>query len=207
MTAVRRPHRLLTTLAIAAAAALAAAACGIPQDRHPTVLPGGVVNGGLGTTTTTTAPAPTPAVPVTVFFVRAEHVVPVVRTTTQPDIAGVLHLLLAGPSESEVAGGLRTAISGQTGLPGIRPDGSSAVIDLSKAFVEVGGQEQILALAQVVLTAAALPGITSVRFSLEGQPVEVPRADGTLSAGPMTAADYAALREPPAPPAPPAPPG
>jgi len=186
-------HRLPATLALLAGL-LAAAACGIPQDRHPTVLPGGVVSGGLGTTTTTTAPAPAPAVPVTVFFVRAEHVVPVERTTAQPDVGGVLRLLLAGPTEGEVAGGLRTAISDQTDLPGIRADGPTAVVDLSKAFVEVGGQEQILALAQVVLTATTVPGITSVRFSLEGQAVEVPRADGTLSAGPLTAADYAGLR-------------
>ena len=61
------------------------------------------------------------------------------------------------------------------------------------AFVEVGGQEQILAVAQVVLTATAVPGVERVRFLLEGEAVEVPRADGTLTSDSLQAADYQGL--------------
>ncbi len=187
--------------ALVVASLLLLAACGIPQDRHPALLPGGVVTPALGTARTT-APTPQPTVETTVFFARGEHVVPVIRHTTRPGVDTALQELLAGPTDSELAGGLRTAISSQTDLRLVQTDGSAAVIDLTRAFVEVGGQEQILALAQVVLTATAVPGITSVRFALEGQPVEVPRADGTLSPGPLTASDYAALREAPGAPGP-----
>lgn len=188
--------RPLATMAFIGAALLAAG-CGIPADPHPVAVPGGVVRPALGPTTTT----PTPATQATVFFVQAEHLVPVARSTIRPDMQAVLQVLFSGPTEAELAAGLRTAISAQPNVRSIATEGSSAVIDLTSTFVEVGGEEQILALAQIVLTATAAPGITSVRFQLEGQAVEVPRADGTLSSGPLTATDYASLREP-APPSP-----
>lgn len=179
------------------AAALLAAGCGIPADPHPVAVPGGVVRPALGPTTNTTTP--TPASQATVFFVQAEHLVPVPRSTTRPDMQAVLQVLFSGPTETELAAGLRTAISAQPNVRSVGTEGSTAVIDLTPTFVEVGGEEQILALAQIVLTATATPGITNVRFQLEGQAVEVPRADGTLSSGPLTATDYASLREPPPP--------
>jgi hypothetical protein len=185
-----------------ALAALLAVGCGIPEDRHPTALPGGVITPGLGSTTTTatTPSGQEPAVEATVFLVRAEHVAPVVRRTTRVDLETALELLVTGPTEAELGAGLRTAISSQTQFHSVAVNGTTAVIDVTSAFVEVAGQEQILALAQVVLTATTVPGITEVRFALEGQPVDVPRADGTLSSGPLTATDYAALREPDQPP-------
>lgn len=182
--------RRATTTALVAAALLIAA-CGIPTDRHPTAVPGGVVRPALGPTLTT----PTPAIRSTVFFVQAESLVPVARSTTRPDVQTVLEVLFSGPTETELAAGLRTAISSQTNVRSIRTEGSTAVIDLTPTFVEVGGEEQILALAQIVLTATASPGITDVRFALEGQAVEVPRADGTLSSGPLRATDYESLRD------------
>jgi hypothetical protein len=172
------------------AAALLVAACGIPTDRHPTAMPGGVVRPALGPTPIT----PTPATRATVFFVQAENLVPVDRSTTRPDVQAALEVLFSGPTETELAAGLRTAISSQTNVRSIRTEGGTAVIDLTSTFVEVGGEEQILALAQIVLTATATPGITDVRFELEGQAVEVPRADGTLSSGPLRATDYESFR-------------
>jgi len=179
-------------------AAPLAAGCGVPADRHPVAVPGGVVRPALGPTTTT----PTPATQATLFFVQAEQLVPVVRSVTRPDLEAVLEVLLTGPTEAELAAGLRTAISPQRNIRSVHTDGTTAVIDLTTTFVEVGGEEQILALAQIVLTATGTPGITNVRFELEGQPVEVPRAEGTLSSGPLTASDYAALRTSDPPPQP-----
>lgn len=172
-------------------AALLLPGCGIPADRHPVAVPGGVVRPALGPTTTT----PAPSTQATIFFVQAERVVPVTRSTTRSDLQAVLQVLLSGPTETELAGGLRTAISTQSNIASVSADGNTAVVDLTATFVEVGGAEQILALAQLVLTATATPGITNVRFQLEGQGVEVPRADGTLSSGPLTASDYASLQQ------------
>jgi hypothetical protein len=177
---------------VLAAVLVLLAGCGIPADRHPVAVPGGVVRPALGPTATT----PTPETRATVFFVQAEQLVPVARSTTRPDLQAVLDVLFIGPTETELAAGLRTAISNQTTVRSVRTYASTVVIDLTTTFVEVGGPEQILALGQIVLTATATPGVTDVRFQLEGQPVEVPRADGTLSSGPLSANDYESLREP-----------
>jgi hypothetical protein len=181
---------------IAALMAVVVASCGIPQDSAPTVLPGGVVNPALaagdGRPTTATGADRTNAES-QIFLVQAEQLVSVRRATPRRDLAGVLTLLLQGPTDAEFGGGIRTAISPQTTLRSARLEGDTAVVDLSGALVEVGGEEQILAVGQIVLTATAVPGVAQVRFLLEGQAVEVPRADGTLTSETLRATDYAGL--------------
>ena len=167
--------------------------CGIPQDSHPNIVPGGAIGPALGATPPGATAAPA-GVDVTVFFVRADRVVPAGRTADRGDVNAALQSLLSGPREQELAAGLRTAMTGPGDVRLLRTEGATAHVDLAAPFVAISGQEQILALAQVVLTATAVPGIADVRFSLEGQPVDVPRGDGTLSPGPLTAMDYASLR-------------
>jgi hypothetical protein len=180
----------------AAVVAVALTACGIPQDSAPTVLPGGVVNPALaaseGPPPTNGGAERTPA-DAQIFLVQAEELVSVRRVAPRHDVGGVLTVLLQGPTEAEFAAGTRTAISPETILRSARLVADTAVVDLSGALVEVGGEEQILAVAQIVLTATAVPGVGQVRLLLEGQAVEVPRADGTLTSDALRAADYAGL--------------
>lgn len=171
-----------------------ASACGIPSDGEPTVLPGGIVMPAVAPSEP--AGLPPAEVDVSVFLVQAEQVVKVVRPARTGDLQNALDLLLAGPRETELAAGLRTAISPQTSLRSARLDGDTAIVDLGAALVEVGGQEQILAVAQIVLTATAVPGVRQVRFLLEGQAVEVPRADGTLTSEGLRPEDYRGLLKP-----------
>lgn len=167
------------------------AACGIPSDESPTVLPGGVITPAVAPS----EPAGQPAAEVeaSVFLVQAEQLVKVVRDAQSGSLWNALDLLLAGPREAELAAGLRTAISPQTALRSARLDRDTAVVDLNAALVEIGGQEQILAVAQIVLTATAVPGVRQVRFLLEGQAVEIPRADGTLTSEALRPEDYRGL--------------
>ncbi|HYH51235.1 MAG TPA: GerMN domain-containing protein [Acidimicrobiia bacterium] len=184
-----------TASVIAGLVAVVLAGCGIPQDSAPTVLPGGVVNPALaaGDGQPQAGAAVRPEADAQIFLVQAEQLVSVRRVAPRGDLAGVLTLLLQGPTEAEFAAGSRTAISPQTTLRSARLDGDTAVVDLSGALVEVGGEEQILAVAQIVLTATAVAGVGQVRLLLEGQAVEVPRADGTLTSDALRAADYAGL--------------
>ncbi len=163
-------------------------ACGVPSDREPTVLPGGVVTPAVAPTEPAGQRAADVDVPL--FLVQAEKLVKVNRTAQSDSLPDVLHLLVAGPREAELAAGLRTAINPETSLRSARVDGETAIVDLSAALVEVGGQEQILAVAQIVLTATTVPGVRAVRFLLEGEAVEVPRADGTLTSEALGPADY-----------------
>ncbi|MCL4448768.1 MAG: GerMN domain-containing protein [Actinobacteria bacterium] len=132
----------------------------------------------------------------------------------------VLDLLVAGPTSAEVAAGFSTAIPSQTrvsvvSLPDIattvstgasstvlssRPDTSSSTvagrntgvvtINLNQAFSIVSGQEEVLAVAQLVYTATSIKGINGVSIELDGQPTQVPQANGTLTPGPLTRADF-----------------
>lgn len=194
-----RSHRPSTAVAaVLATVGILAAGCGIPRDAEPRVSPGGLVMPALAPSDPATLPgAPDPEREASIYLVRAEQIVKVIRNAGRADLTGVLDLLLAGPTEAEFAAGIRTAISPQTDLRSVRLEGDTAVVDVSAAFVEVGGQEQILAVAQIVLTATAVPGTARVRFLLEGQPVEVFRPDGTLTAEALGPTDYAGLLTPP----------
>jgi hypothetical protein len=186
---VRRPLRIRLVLPVLA---LLTAACSIPTEGSPEVLPGGVVapvQGGTGENESV------PERSATVFLVQSGCVVPVARTLTEPGLDATLSRLFEGPRESEVAAGYRTAIPPGSELLSVRQADGTALIDLSGSFVEVAGEEQILAVAQIVLTATEAPGVERARFALEGSSVEVPAADGTLVTGPLTADDYAGIRE------------
>ena len=188
--------RRLAIWIIVAGIAAAGAACGIPHDSRPKILPGGVVNPALapvdGQSKAGDATA-SPDLRAEIFLVQAEHLIKVGRSAPRREMVDVLNLLLKGATEAEFAAGIRSAISPQTTLLSARLEGDTAVADLSGALVEVGGEEQILAVAQLVLTATAVPGVGQVRFLLEGQAVEVPRADGTLTSETLRASDYAGL--------------
>ena len=173
-------------------------ACGIPTDPSAEPLAGGVVVPAVDPA----SPAPSgavgerpgePTAETQIFLVKADRITAVARTPSVPGVGSSLEVLLEGPTEVELAGGLRTAIAPGTRLRSARVEGGTALIDLTSSFVEVGGQEQILAVAQFVFTATAVPGVNEVRFALAGQGVEVPRADGTLTPGPLTRADFVSL--------------
>ncbi len=83
-----------------------------------------------------------------------------------------------------------TAINTNPVLNGVTFSGSIANIDLASTFGDIRGQEQILATAQVVMTALGYPGIDAVGISLDGVPADVPLTDGTLVSRPLVMSDY-----------------
>jgi Sporulation and spore germination len=186
--------------AAAASAALVVAgslvACGIPADSQPQAIARKDIPFDLlAPSTTIVGPGvPGPRVPVNVYLVGITGLVPVSRGVRAPaTLPEALSALLAGPTDTEVADGLRTAITAQTSVsPG--PVGFGVgTVDLGGAFGQVGGQEQILAVAQLVFTATSVPGIAKVQFTLAGRPVEVPAGDGTLTQGPLGRSDFPSL--------------
>jgi hypothetical protein len=184
MLLTRRSRRGLGILA-AAVASLSLAACGVPVDNQPSALsrhdiPFGLLEPSSPSTTPTTAPSVV-NVPVEIFFVGPTgHLVPVRRdvSVSAPDLATVLDALAAGPTDAEVAASLQTALPAQIKVLGAFIAGGVATVNLGNAFGQLVGQLQIQAVAQVVFTAASLPGVTGVSFELSGLPVEVPIASG-----------------------------
>lgn len=176
-------------LVAVALAALAGAGCGVQGDGGPRTLsakdvPYALLEAAPSTTASTTVPGAT-KVGLSIFLVVGDRLHPVPRQVTgPPTVAKALSVLLAGPEEDEVVGGLRSAINPAASLVPSRVDPATVAVDLSTEFVQGPTSEQVLGLAQIVFTVTEIAGVTGVRFSLEGAPIEVPTPAGTTS-GPL----------------------
>lgn len=197
MRGVRRPRlSAVAGTATALVVVVALGACGIPADSQPQALARKDIPFDLLAPSTTVATPGTPGVrvPINVYLVGITGLVPVTRGVRAPaTLPEALSALLAGPTDAEVADGLRTAVSAQTSVSAGTVGFGVGTIDLGGAFGQVGGQEQILAVAQLVFTATSVPGIVKVQFTLGGRPVEVPAGDGTLTQGPLGRSDFPSL--------------
>ena len=182
--------------ALAALATLVAvAACGIPVDDAarplsaedvPSPRPG-----------PTAAPAPPTGgatdAAVEVFLVRELRLAPVRRQVPPPpSVEDAIAALLTEPTAAERSDGLRTALTRDVRLAGMVAAGVP-LVDVTETFAQTEGEEQILALAQIVFTLTGLPEVNGVFFALEGRPVDVPTGDGTLERGPLRRDDFAAV--------------
>lgn len=173
--------RFSTVLAMAVAASVAFAACGVPLDDNARA-----INRTTTTTTTTSTTPESNGGGVDVFFLDASgvmtrHMVEVSETST---VRGALKALL----DSEVPSPLRTSIPAGTDLISVTVAGTQATVDLSSEIDDVAGDAQKAAFAQIVFTVLAFPQLQSVSFRIEGDPVEAP-TDGPNRAV-VTADDY-----------------
>lgn len=202
---------------------LALGGCGVPLQSDPEALPADVIPAPLPVISPSpeapsASPSPSPAATVSrlrLWFVREDGLV-ASESSLPADSApsAVLAALAAGPSVSQVEQGLRTiAIDPLTGLPllsvpgtvpspsgppdpAFPPDAVEAlpvVVQLSAAFQSLPPTEQVLLLAQVVLSLTGA-GAPTVSFTDDaGTPVAVPLPDGRLLDVPARARDYAPL--------------
>ncbi|WP_421119736.1 GerMN domain-containing protein [Aquihabitans daechungensis] len=137
-------------------------------------------------------PATEPAAEgVSLCFIDDGALVRVVARLDPPlDLRSVTEAL-AEPPESASAS-LRTAVGPEL-VRSVRLARGVARVDFRPAVTEMGGDEQLLAVAQLVCTLTAQPGVGPVSFTLAGTPVDVPRSDGSLTSGPVSRDDYADL--------------
>ncbi|MEO3926636.1 GerMN domain-containing protein [Micromonosporaceae bacterium B7E4] len=143
-----------------------------------------------------TAPtaSPTGAVGERLYYVRDERLVVVTRQVPTPSApAALLEALLAGPSEQERDAGLSTALTGVDPMTTVRVTGDGATIDVGDRLAEAGRTDEILAFGQIVCTIAGHPSVNHVTFRHDGEPLGIPRADGSLSQAPLTCPDYGTL--------------
>lgn len=174
-----------------AAAALVLAACGIAVDESPEVI--SVDLGDPGGIAEATGPE---LEAVSIYLVRNDRLVHLTRDLPSPaSLDDVLRSLVSGETEPEDRAGLRSSIPVGTLLLGIRLEGSVAHVNLSSDFAAVGGQQETLAVAQVVMTATRVVGVEAVVFELDGVRTDVPVSSGALATVPVTQDDYAALIE------------
>lgn len=177
----------------AAAAVVALSGCGVPLEKsaHPVAdeLPT-IARAGSSTTVRT----PVRTEPVRVYWIRRDRIVPATEHAPSPvSLAEALRLLQAGPAAGGSRSGVRSALEGAALVRSATVTRSTASVDLDPSFSDIPTADQILALAQVVLTATARPGIDRVRLVVDGERAQIPRADGSLTTGAVTAADYGTL--------------
>lgn len=185
------PARLLA----ATLATFGLAACGVTTQSQPQALPASAVPYGLlRSSPPPSAPAQSAQLRGVVYLVRSSRIV---RTTTSVPLPGridqVVRALLEGVSSAESAAGLRSAIPEGTHLISLDLSGTNANLDLSSTFTSARSSDQILAVAQLVFTATASARVSSVTFSVDGKPIEVPSPGGALTTGPVTPTSYRPL--------------
>ncbi len=173
--------------------------CGVPADSGPRVIANDNVPPGL--LDRDPVVAPTSVVPhagtITVFLVSGERLAGVARETpAPPGSEAALQSLLVGPTREEVASGLRSAIGVDAGVTVTGVDAGRARVELGRLLSTTAASDQVLAIAQIVYTLTNIPGTIAVAFTIDRAPVEVPRADRTLTAGPVGRADFADLAPP-----------
>jgi hypothetical protein len=168
------------------------AGCGVPADRAPRSIPDKEVPFGLLATSTTASSRPAPTTRAVVFLVDGDRLAAVRRQVPAPATPdALLAMVAAGPTPPEAAAGLRTAMV--TGVRLSQVAAGTATVRLEGDFVAAELREQILALAQLVYTVTELPGVHGVQFAFDGQPAEIPTAQGRLKVGAVSRADFAAI--------------
>lgn len=171
---------------------LAAAACGVsPQDEAVRIAPESVPFGLLeATPSTTEVPA---GRTVTVHLLARERLVPVERTIADDaSLADLLELVISGPTDVERSLGITSAVPAGT-VSSVRVEGGVATVDLTASFGEIRTADQLLALGQLVYTLTDQPGIGAVGFTVEGEPIRAPLADGSGDDAPLSRDDLTAI--------------
>jgi spore germination protein GerM len=196
---IRRPLGLALALL-----ALAPAACGVNADSEPheisrSNMPEGVAGDERATADANAGQGGARA---RVWFLQDVNgdvrLVARTRPVRRPETPrGVLEALLyEGPTESERAYSITTAISSSTTLastPELVEDGV-LVVNLSDGFYNVVGDDLRNAFAQVVCTVTGIAGVRAAEFENEGDPIPGMDGNGQSSDRPLRCDDYAGLR-------------
>ncbi|SCE98925.1 GerMN domain-containing protein [Micromonospora mirobrigensis] len=168
------------------------AGCGVPVDDRPRPVqapPGPFPTAGTGSPSVAAGP-----VDETLCFVRDDGLDTVVRQVQAlPALDVHLQRLLAGPDGPERDRGLATALPGTLTVTGARLAGRLAEVTVQPVGEEIGRSDEILAYGQIVCTLTARGDVDRVSFRRGDRPLEVPKADGSLSREPLTGADYRPL--------------
>lgn len=176
---------------MAVALVVVLAGCGIPVDGAPETFTLPDVGSDIDDFPATGELAAAP-----LYLVGDEGLVRVTRDLPDPiDARSLVESLLSGVTEPEDRSGLSSSIPLGTELFGLDIADRIATVDLSADFASVGGQQEILAVAQIVLTVTQLVDVDGVVFELEGVRTDVPTADGALATVAVTPDDYESLIE------------
>lgn len=169
-------------------AALLVGACGIETDGSPRDITGDRQE-QLAEVGRTNLETPTGGS--RIFLIDASSAQnPVVRAVARAvpsEPESLIASLLQGPTVSERAQRLRTAIPAGTTLLGVRYAGPGIVtVNLSANILEASGDSLVAAVAQIVYTLDETENFRGVRLQIDGESRQWPTGDGTLTSAPLS---------------------
>lgn len=108
-----------------------------------------------------------------------------------------LNALLSGPTATERAAGLGTAIPTGTALHRVTVRNGTADVDLTPAYTTGGGTLSMTArVGEIVYTVTQFPTVQRVTFRIDGEPLTVLGGEGIMLDRPVTRAGYESLLPP-----------
>jgi spore germination protein GerM len=189
-------HKSAAISVMALLLALALAACGVPLQSKPHAISEKALPFGLSSPAGPTHAKSNLGIPVVLYFVNqtTKHLVAVTTEVSYPaSLKDALEALLQGPSKEQAKQGASTEVPSDLKIHSVTLDGTEAIVNLGKAFTDTVGPALIVSVAQIVWTLTGTPRVTSVTFEVDGTPVAVPVADGSLANAPVKRTDYASL--------------
>jgi len=191
-----RVSRQFVVVVVAVCAAVALAGCGMGSQSQAESLPAHQVPFDLlSPAPSSDSPARAPAAEaVIIYFLKEGRLVAVARELPAPAAVDArLSALAAGPTTVEAAEGLSSAVSATGSAPTGLINFDQITVNLTPSFDQLATKDQVEALAQLVYTATAIPGIIAVAFRINDKKVAVPRDDNSTTDGPVTRQDYRSL--------------
>jgi hypothetical protein len=160
----------------------------------------GPVTFSSSSSTSVTVPGTVPSrMRLEVWLERSGKLWPVVRSVrlTPAVVGAAVSGLLAGPTRTDAADGVRSAVPTGTQLLGISLHGGVATVDLTSEFDAGNAARERLSLAQLVYSVTQFPTVHALRLHLNGQPVTA-FADGLVLPDPIdrTSMGFAGLVSP-----------
>lgn len=197
----------LTAPLVAVLAALVGLAlvpgCGVPVEDTAHIIADDALPFGLAAETTTSTTEElsdvfglpsTTGTTVALYFSSERGFVKVERELQRPfSLSAVVDALVSEPNPSD--GSFRSAV-GPDDVRSVEVRAGVATVELDKSFPDLPNVEQRLAVAQLVLTLTAQPGVGQISFVIGEDEAQVPRADNTLTNLPVSRDDFIALLAP-----------
>jgi germination protein M len=107
--------------------------------------------------------------------------------------ADAMRALFEGPNTEELQAMLRSAIPPGTRLLSVNLDDGELIVNASSDLQQLTGEALIDGVAQIVLTASEITGVSSVGIAIDGVPQQWPASSGELQSAPLTRYDFPGL--------------
>lgn len=194
----RGPVAALVAALAALASGVALVGCGIPTQRSASPVSPKAFLTRLPVTRPTISPCTkSGCTSVDVYFLAPSgRLSPVSRVVpAHPKISTVIGALLGGPSASDRAKGITTALGSRIRLlkASLTVRRKIATVDFSVNFGTLSGSQLVLGVAQVVYTVTSLLPGRSVNFQIADVQIEVPLQTGRLVTAPVRESQYSSL--------------